>query len=162
MRNIITVKNGDSMGAKPTYDSTDVSLYRGSLNFFKAADIIVSSDEACPPDSFGFLVSHGLELALKAYLIKCGLDEDMLKDEVGHSLVKAWNRCVALGLPLDKRVPRWCDLLDRAHSRPYLFRYARANTGTVTSPQSELHSGLDNVLNVVGAELGMDRDGNFV
>lgn len=150
------------MVIKPTYDSTEVSLYRGSLNFFKAADIIIASDEICPPDSFGFLVSHSLELALKAYLTRCDLDEDKLKDKVGHSLVKAWNRCVALGLPLDKKVPGWCELLDRAHAAPHLFRYPRTNTGTVTPSQSELYSCLDNVLNVVGAQLGMDRNGNSV
>lgn len=145
------------MAVKPTYDSTEVSLYRGSLNFFRAVEIIVGPDQRCPPDSFGFLVSHSLELALKAYLTKCGFDEEKMKAKIGHSLVKAWNASATLGLPVAKAVPRWCDLLDRAHNTPYLFRYARTNTGIVTPPQSDLHSGLDDILSIVGAESGMDR-----
>lgn len=126
------------MGNMASHEPTDVSLYRGSLNFFKAVSIIFASDEKCPIDAFGFLVSHSLELALKAYLSKCKLNESELK-EFGHSLVKAWNRCVELGLPLDKKVPKWCDLLDRAHGFPFLFRYARTNTAMVTPSQEELY-----------------------
>ena len=143
------------------HDITDVSLYRGSLNFFKATNIVFKSGESCPADAFGFLVSHSLELALKAYLLKKGMGEANLKS-IGHSLVKAWSKSVGYGLPLVTPVPRWCELLDSAHSSPFLFRYARTNTGIVTPAQQESHSGLNKVLDIVGNEMGLDRNGNFV
>lgn len=137
------------------HSPTDLTLYRGSLNFFRATDILISSNETCPADVFGFLVSHSLELALKAYLLKKGLDEANIKS-IGHSLVKAWYKSVEYGLTLENPVPSWCELLDSAHRSPSLFRYARTNTGIVTPAPMESHSGLKKVLDTVGNELGLD------
>jgi len=53
-------------------------------------------------------------------------------------------------------------LLDSAHSSPFLFRYAKTNAGMVTPVPQESHSGLNKVLDIVGNEIGLDRNGNFV
>ena len=54
-----------------------------------------------PPDWPKYLlIFHAIELALKAYLIQCGVSEKDLKDEFGHNLKKLVDEAVKLGLSL--------------------------------------------------------------
>lgn len=149
----------DKYGQHP---STHVSLYRGSLNFARAAEIILNSGEKIPADVFGFLVSHSLELALKAFLISTGFDDDRLRKQIGHSLIEAWKMSAQHGLSLETDPPDWCQTLNSAHDTPYHFRYARTNTGLVTPAPKKAVSGLNNVLEMVGDAIGLDKNGNFV
>lgn len=144
------------------HDATPVSFFRGSLNFYRATSIIVGSGERCPSDSFGFLVSHSLELVLKAFLLSKGYEESDLRNKIGHSLKKAWEKSLENGLNLEPAEQHWCDLLDSAHSAPFLFRYAKSNTGLVTPNQVDSHSKLGKVIGTVGKELGLDENGNFI
>lgn len=54
-----------------------------------------------PPDWPKYLLAfHAVELALKAYLIQCGVSEEDLKDEFRHDLKKLLNEAVNRGLCL--------------------------------------------------------------
>lgn len=152
---------GSEMGNTGMHEYTDVSLYRGSLHFFKAVEILFKSEETCPPDSFGFIISHSLELALKAFLLNRGKTEEEII-RMGHNLVIAWNECVELGLQIESDVPRWCEAIDAAYKSPYLFRYARENTGLVVPSQEEMYTSLDRVIDLVGGVLKLDRNGSIV
>ena len=142
-------------------ESTYISFYRGSLNYFKAIDIIINSNEDCPSDVSGFLVSHCLELSLKAFLLSKGLDESRVI-KIGHNLNDAWNKAVENGLPIDSSLFSWCDKLNSAHNRPFLFRYARTNTGLVTPSFKTSHFNLNKILDIVGQILKLDRKGDFL
>ncbi|MEW8275004.1 MAG: hypothetical protein AB2733_13095 [Candidatus Thiodiazotropha taylori] len=146
------------------HDATYVSIYRGCLNYFKALEIIYISDETCPPDSFGFLASHSLELALKAYLLSQGMSEEKVRRKVGHSLKNAWGRSVDNGLEIEAELPGWCKDLDAAHdwTHDYLMRYARVNTGLVLPSQQVLYESVGRVIDSVGVQIGLDRSGNFI
>jgi len=54
-----------------------------------------------PPDWPKYLLfHHAIELALKAYLLQCGVSEDDLKYEYGHDLKELENDAVERGLSL--------------------------------------------------------------
>ena len=144
-----------------THEPTDISLYRGALNYFAAIKIIHHSGERCPSDAFGFLASHSLELALKSFLLNKGLAQKELK-KIGHDLVKSWDHSVKLGLPIDSTVPKWCELLNNAHSKQFLFRYSETNTGLVTPNKQHLFINLEKIVTIAGNEIGLDSHGNFV
>jgi len=148
-----------SENATMSHESTSISLYRGSLNYFTASDIIINSNVKCPSDSFGFLISHSLELSLKAYLLSTNIDETKIK-KIGHSLIKAWNKCFQNGLGIEKEVPQWVVLLDAGHSNDFLFRYSKTNTGIVTASKEVQHHSLSNIIDIVGENLNLDRNGN--
>lgn len=99
-----------------THEPTDISLYRGALNYFAEIKIIRHSGENYPSDFFGFLASHSLEFVLKSFLLTKGLAQKELK-KIGHDLVKAWGHSVQHGLPIDSTVPKWRECLNNAHSK---------------------------------------------
>lgn len=140
---------------------TEVTLYRSALEYLKVINITQLSEETCPQTSFGFIASLTTELTLKAFLTKHGMSEDELRS-IGHSLIQAWQKSFELGLPIEQDVPRWCDLLNGAYNRPFLARYAQTNTGIVSRPQSEVHEALNNLVVIVGQQLGLDLNGNSV
>lgn len=140
---------------------TEVTLYRSALEYLKVINITNKSEERCPQTAFGFIASLATELALKAFLTNQGVSESSLRN-IGHNLVQAWSKSVELGLNVEQEVPRWCDLLNRAYDRPFLARYAQTNTGIVSSPQHEVHEALNNLVTLVGDQLGLDLNGNFV
>lgn len=144
------------------HPSTSISLYRGALNFAKGAEVLTTNTTQLPIDAFGLLVSHSLEIALKSFLLSVGLDEKSLRKDIGHNLTKAWKTAVTNGLVLDSTPPAWCETLTSAHDNPYLFRYARTNTGLVVPAPHTLIANLRNVLSTIGEALCLDEDGNAV
>lgn len=140
---------------------TPVSLYRGGLDFLEGAATIASAKTPLPLAPFAALASHSLELVLKSYLVAKGLSEDQLK-AIGHNLERAWNRCRSNGLNLDSIVPRWVLIMNSGHEKPFHFRYARENTGIVVPNAEQLIVELRAVFSIVGAELGLNSDGNAV
>lgn len=140
---------------------TEVTLYRSALEYLKVINITQQSEDACPQTAFGFIASLATELTLKAFLTKQGKSENELRS-IGHSLVQAWQKSVDLGLPIDQDVPQWCDLLNAAYDRPFLARYAQTNTGIVSRPQPEVYEALNNLVIIVGQQLGLDLNGNSV
>lgn len=140
---------------------TDVTLYRSALEYLNVINITQKSEDSCPQTPFCFIAALTTELALKAFLTNRGVPENTSKN-IGHNLVRAWSKSVEMGLQVDPEVPRWCDLLNGAYDRPFLARYARTNTGIVSSPQHELHEALNNLVSTVGNQLGLDLNGNFV
>jgi len=144
------------------YPSTPDALYRGSLNFYNSAETIFCSDRKVHYDVFGFLLSHSLELTLKSFLLNHDLDEEFIRKKLGHSLVKSWKKSSSLGLKIDSKAPTWCETLNSAHDLPYHFRYAKVNTGLVLPPAQQTLDDLKSVLMLVGNDLGMNMEGNFV
>jgi hypothetical protein len=69
------------------------------------------------------LLSHAVELALKAYIVRCvGLTDKQLSEEFRHNLIKPLNRCVQLGLPIRPEVISELGKLSEAHEK-YWARY---------------------------------------
>jgi hypothetical protein len=133
---------------------TPTSLYRGALDFLKAADTLTPGET---PYAFGAVAGHCLELTLKAYLLHVGVSEDDLKNSklFGHDLTKAWNRCVAERLGIAATMPDWAKSLDAGHDSPFPFRYQPNNTGISLSPKSAIIAGLRSVMAVVQAATGV-------
>jgi len=138
---------------------TEISFYRGSLNYFDAVTILFESPSPCPMDVFGFLVSHSLELALKAYLVKKGKSESEIF-KIGHNLEWAWSLSQELGLKIEHPIPQWCKMLNSAHSKTLYFRYAKTNTALITPSKQDMYDRLNAVLNLVGSEVNVNRNGN--
>lgn len=144
------------------YSSTEVSLFRGALDYFRAAELVLKGSPPILAHPLGMLMAHSLELTLKAFLLSVGLTDDDLRREIGHDLTKAWKVSVANGLPIAQDPPYWCTTLNSAHNVPYHFRYAKVNTGLVLPPPKQIVVDLENTLKVVGEKLGLDMVGNFV
>lgn len=91
-------------------------------NYLNAADILIGkgSNELNPP--VYFLMCHGLELLLKAYVMARGVSyEEALK--LGHDLQKAHEKAVSLGLPIEGEHTRaLIEKLSEFHTYS-LFRY---------------------------------------
>jgi hypothetical protein len=85
---------------------------RGSSFFHRAG---LAPTRSCrPPDWPKYLLLYdAMELALKAYLIQCGVSEKDLKDEGGHDLKNLVDEAVNRGLSLPagskEMIPRWLD-----------------------------------------------------
>lgn len=144
------------------HDITKVSIYRGALNFASGAELLLTDRNKTPIDAFGVLVSHSLELGLKSFLIHSGKTEKYIIKKIGHNLVKSWEVCISFGLEIDDPPPFWCQVLNSAHDFPYLFRYARENTGVVVPAVDTLMTDLNAVLQLIGKEIGLDENGNAV
>lgn len=63
-----------------------------------------------------FLGCHAIELALKSYLLMKGVDIEDCYKKYGHSIKKALNKCLKLGLILDENDITHLKRLDKAHS----------------------------------------------
>lgn len=70
-----------------------------------------------PPPSWPryLLLSHAVELALKAYLTWRGVAEVTLIKDYGHKLSKLIKDATDQGLTIDAKAREWLDLLDAPH-----------------------------------------------
>ncbi len=143
---------GEQQNKNGQYPSTPISLYRGSLHFYNSAETIFSS-KTVHYDVFGFLLSHSLELVLKSFLLNKGLTEKLIIKDLGHSLVKSWEKSSLLGLGIESKAPVWCETLNSAHDSPYHFRYAKVNTGIVLPPAQKALDDLKSILMLVESDL---------
>lgn len=73
----------------------------------------------------GFLASHAIELALKAYLLSRGWTEDGVRSrkKFGHNIKMGWREARALGLGLQEDLPIGVKWLVEGHHAPYAYRY---------------------------------------
>jgi hypothetical protein len=126
-----------------SHDASPRSLIQTARDFLKAAELL---DPAVAAGPFGLASAQCLELTLKAYLMISGMSERDLRNKVSHSLNEAWSRCVKAGLDIDADMPSWATSLDAGHDRPYLFRYARDNTGILLPSKDTVLNGLRGVL----------------
>lgn len=70
-----------------------------------------------------FLGCHGLELGLKAYLRAQRVTLRILREDIGHSLVKARDECYRIGMaPLSQHAESVINFAERPH-RGHEFRY---------------------------------------
>lgn len=107
-----------------------------------------------------FLRGWTVEFALKAYLAHKGVSVDELKD-LGHDLLRLWQRAVGEGLPVSPDPPGWCsehaDILRR-------YRQGRAgNPGPVTGviltmPRVDVVASLDPIVEAVVTEIYGNKD----
>ena len=96
-------------------------------SYLRAADVVargikggVDAVDLRMPENF--LLGHACELALKSVLISKGYDEAELK-AIGHSLMRAIDRCVAEKITIDPEFAKYCEIMDGAHAK-YQTRYA--------------------------------------
>lgn len=92
------------------------SLLRGAQRFARAAEMLATKDSTMSP-SLALLASHGLELALKAYLIYAGSSQHYMK-AIGSNLLEGWTAAVDRGLALTTPAPAWCQYLSAAYDYP--------------------------------------------
>jgi hypothetical protein len=129
------------------------SLFLTACDFLAAVDMLSPKVAAGP---FGFVAAQSLELALKAYLMKnAGATEQELK-KLGHSIERAWSRCVDKGLGLDATLPAWVVSLAAGHESPYLFRYGQDGTEPAVLSKINVGIGLQDVLQSVQAATGLE------
>jgi hypothetical protein len=108
-------------------------VYRGvvSLRFLNegkayivAAETLIRESQVELPTYF--LLSHALELTLKAYLVARGVEEKELRC-IRHDLQRAYRRAVALGLRTDNQhVPALVQAISEFHEK-HVFRYPVIN-----------------------------------
>jgi len=134
------------------HDVSPTSLFRTAQDFLKAAEIL---DPVVASGPFGLVSAQCLELALKAYLMACGMAEEDLKNKISHDLSKAWSRSVEVGLEIVAEIPDWAKHLDAGHEYPYIFRYGRANTGIVLASKDTILDGLSGILAAVQEATGV-------
>ncbi len=144
----------------PHHPISHTTLFRGAISYLRASELLSTTGQKAPIDAFGLLSAHSLELGLKAYLISHGLTEKDLK-EIGHDLEEAWTCAKAHRLPISSP-PDWCQTISAAYKFPYLFRYARENTGIVVPNPDAIVRELAKLLGIIGIRIGLDMSGNAV
>jgi hypothetical protein len=85
---------------------------------------------APPPESamaLALVSGQILECSLKAFLSKCGLDEEKLKRTFGHNLLDLWRESVTKGLRISATPPHWAETLNSLH-------YSLRNSPTLRYP----------------------------
>src|ERR1043166_5071392 len=104
-----------------------LSLWNDAKDYLRAAETLIRESQIALPTYF--LLSHGLELTLKAYLIARGVEERVLrKPNIRHDLQRLYDEAVALGLQIeDQRVPVLVQAISEFH-KTFEFRYPGLNS----------------------------------
>jgi hypothetical protein len=97
------------------------SFLTGATRYIDAARILIAASSWVDP--IGLLATHGLELALKAFLLHSGLTDDEVRREFAHDLVALWQAAAQRGLALDGTAPYWVQIVSSFHTRPFQYRY---------------------------------------
>jgi hypothetical protein len=109
-----------------------IYLWSDAKAYLQAAKILIGekSSDVIPPKYF--LLSHALELCLKAYLVVHGVGDGDLR-ALGHDIKAAHQKAATLGLHLSKDEAVMIGLLSDFH-RALLFRYPviQKDDGSVT------------------------------
>jgi hypothetical protein len=101
----------------------EITLLDNAKAYCAAYDRLLGADlEVSLAAPLGALASHCLELTLKSYLAKAGVDEARLRKHFRHHLKKLWKACRQSGLPVGKP-PDWVKSLHAGHSKSLGFRY---------------------------------------
>jgi hypothetical protein len=142
----------------PTAPITTASFLDCAERYIAAACILI--ERRTPVDSIGMLASHGLELALKAYLLHSGVSVSALKRrDVRHNLAQLWLDAAARGLDIEKPPPWWLRVLAFYHDAPYLYRYPTEGQATAIPDGDTLPWELRGVLTAVAAATGLNLMG---
>jgi hypothetical protein len=89
--------------------------------YFNAADILIRDASPDVNQPAYFLMSHALELMLKAYILACGGSYDEVVS-LGHNIQKAHARAEALGLRIEDDHRVLIERLSEFHDA-FIFRY---------------------------------------
>lgn len=122
------------------------SYFEGARQFYQAVNRL--TDLAAPR---AVVAAQCLELTLKAFLLQKGMTAEDFKRRggIGHNLAEAWAACIERGLDLPAELPLWARHLHACHGPPFLFRYARENSGIAMPPLQTLLEGLQSVMDTV-------------
>jgi hypothetical protein len=133
----------------PDFIPSPTSFVGGAANYIEAACILCDAGRAVEP--IGLLASHGVELALKAYLLHREVTEKELR-KIGHDLAELWMHARAKGLGIEGGPPYWVRVLGFAHGTPYhLYRYPPDRVASAIPEAQELKRTLADFLCVVTA-----------
>lgn len=126
------------------------SFVEGARDYIEAAcKLIDGANASSAVEPIGLLASHGLELALKAYLFERGMSPEDARREFGHDLLALWVEAIARGLPIEAEPPYWLRVLNFSYDSPYLFRYRPEGIGVAIPDVSMLGEELQRVLAAV-------------
>jgi hypothetical protein len=118
----------DRLGAKAA--SISARSFLNHCSEYQRAFAILADSRTPPITVMGSLAAHTIELALKAYLVACGMTEDDFvgRGQIGHDLERALAECERRNFRFN-RERTWLDLLNLQHNSPYLYRYGREGWG---------------------------------
>jgi HEPN domain-containing protein len=100
-----------------------------------------------------FLLSHAIELALKAYLIKVGAAPEELKYEFGHKLDQLVDEAVDKGLPLTTPTQEAIKDLNEIRSR-FWHRYPKEDGSIEARVVEQFIPAAHQLITVVRGEIG--------
>ena len=110
--------------------SVSVQSFLNHCGEYQRALTLLAASPLPPITVMGSLAAHTIELALKAYLVACGMAEDDFvgKGKIGHDLERALAECEQRNFRFN-RERTWLGLLNLQHNNPYLYRYGRDGWG---------------------------------
>jgi hypothetical protein len=134
------------------------SFIEGARDFIEAASRLIDSRDAnTAVEPIGVLASHGVELALKAYLLQARMSADELRGRrFRHNLRALWIEAATRGLPIDPEPPYWLRVLNVSYDAPYRFRYRPEGLSTAIPHAPELRDILQHVLGLIERALRKD------
>ena len=147
--------------ASPYAENTPIGQLRVAREFITAAKAALDADIVVQRPTY-WLISHGVELTLKAFLLSKGKTEDELKgsSKVRHNLTSLLNKAENGGLALSSDVAGVIRAISPAHEAFY-FRYGGAkpprDSATTNMTVPVLHDALraaESLLSVVAAQAG--------
>jgi hypothetical protein len=118
-----------------TAPATADSFLEGARRYIESASVLIRN--YCAVDTIGLLAAHGLELALKAFLMRAGSSEADLRRAFGHELVSLWAEAARLGLAIETDPPYWVQIVGYFHAAPYQYRYPPEGMATAI-PRADL------------------------
>jgi hypothetical protein len=138
--------------SRPIAPTTAASFLEGAEKYIAAACVLI--DHGTTVEPIGLLASHGVELALKAFLLHSGVSAQELKRQYGHDLQGLWRAALSHGLRLGSE-PWWLGILNYYYDAPYQFRYPRGGFATPIPGGNEFPTELRGLLEIVAAPLGL-------
>ena len=135
----------------PDFPLSAAAYIESARDYIDAAlKLIECADANTAVEPVGLLTSHGLELALKAYLLETGTSPSLLRrKKVRHNLCALWDMAVGHGLPIEAEPPYWLQVLNYSHDSPYWSRYRPEGVAIAIPHLSDLAEELRRVLAVV-------------
>jgi len=139
----------NSEAAVLDYTPSATSFLEGAERYLVSAVILCDAGRSVDP--IGLVASHGVELALKAYLLHCGVSEKALR-VIGHDLTELWMQARLKGLQIEPCAPYWLRVLSFAQGRPHhLYRYPPDRIASAIPEAQELKRELSAFLATVTA-----------
>lgn len=131
----------------PDFKPSAHSFLDGATKYVEAATILCDAGRSVDP--IGLVASHGVELALKAYLLHCGMTDRELRG-IGHDLAELWMQARVKGLDIEHGPPYWVRVLSFAHGQPHhLYRYPPERVASAIPEAQELKRSLSEFLHRV-------------